>query len=375
MNDKQIFSERYRNIIREKLFTENEEKERKNEEANFPKNFAFNLEYQKIINANDGESKITSELKKLIAFVREKNYYRDTKGNRITPKGELLPTPFQKLQKKNEEIKNYYENKINRKNSPLILKNYRNKNISLDNNLKIFNSLGSNIKKKAKNYFSSKKHIKNADLLNINKGYNNKGIQNDIKLTINNNISTEQNNKINKNERYENTSHNICMSDTFNVSRTKYFHDTIFNQINFWKTKMIYPKSLSKINNRENTYENNSKYNNYILEYKKRNKDNNLNDFSGIIKTKKNKNIKKNNTAFKFKNIYKEKDLHKNINKYDLIQFNLKQLIKKDENKKGKIVINMRKTHKNFNFTKKENKTINVNMDNNNFLHFYKQNI
>ena len=154
MNDKQNFSERYRNIIREKLFTDNEEKERKNEEANFPKNFAFNLEYQKIINSNDGESKITSELKKLIAFVREKNYYRDIKGNRITRKGELLPTPFQKLQKKNEEIKNYYENKINRKKSPLILKNYRNKNIYLDNNLKILNSLGSTSKKKAKNYFS-----------------------------------------------------------------------------------------------------------------------------------------------------------------------------------------------------------------------------
>ena len=366
MNDKQFFSERYRNIIREKLFTENEEKERKNEEANFPKNFVFNLEYQKIINSNDGESKITSELKKLIDFVREKNYYRDIKGNRITPKGELLPTPFQKLQKKNEEIKNYYENKINRKNSSLILKNYRN------NNLKFFNSLGSTGKKKTKNYFSSKRYIKNAEMLNLNKlnkGFNNKGIQNNIKLTINNN-NTEQNNKINKNERYENIRRNICMSNTFNVSKTKYFHDSVFNQINFWKTKIIYPKSLSKINNREKTYENDSKYNNYILEYRKRNKENTLNNISGI--SKKNKNIKKNNTAFKFKNIYKEKDYSKNMNKYDLIQFNLKQLIKKDENNKGKIKLNMRK---NFNFAKTENKTINVNMDNNNFLQFYKNDI
>ena len=373
MNDKQIFSERYRNIIREKLFTDNEEKERKNEEANFPKNFAFNLEYQKIINSNDGESKITSELKKLIAFVREKNYYRDIKGNRITPKGELLPTPFQKLQKKNEEIKNYYENKINRKNSPLILKNYRNKKISLDNNLKIFNSLVNNNKKKAKNYFSSKKYIKNAEILNLNKGgFFNKGIQNNINFILNNNI-IEQNNKINKNERYEN--HNICMSDTFNVSRTKYFHDSVFNQINFWKTKIIYPKSISKINNRENTFENKSKYNNYIIEYKKRNKENDLNNISGINKSIKNKNIKKNHTAFKFKNIYKEKDFSKKINKYDLLQFNLKQLIKKDNNKKEKFKINMRKTHKNFNSIKKENKTINVNLDNNNYLHFYNQNI
>ena len=63
------------------------------------------------------------------------------------------------------------------------------------------------------------------------------------------------------------------------------------------------------------------------------------------------------------------------MNKYDLIQFNLKQLIKKDENNKGKIKINMRKTHKNFNFIKKENKTINVNLDSNNILHFYNNNI
>ena len=91
---------------------------------------------------------------------------------------------------------------------------------------------------------------------------------------------------------------------------------------------------------------------------------------------RKKKNIKKNNTAFKFKNIYKEKDFsNKDINKYDLIQFNLKQLIKKDENNKGKIVINMRKTHKNFNFVKKENKTINVNMDNTNYLPFFKKDI
>ena len=166
------------------------------------------------------------------------------------------------------------------------------------------------------------------------------------------------------------------MSDTFNVSKTKYFHDSIFNQINFWKTKIIYPKSLNKLNNKEITFENNSKYKNYILEYKKRNKENILDNVSGIIKSKKKNNIKKNNTAFKFKNIYKEKDFsNKGINKYDLIQFNLKQLIKKDENNKGKIVINMRKTHKNFNFVKKENKTINVNMDNTNYLPFFKKDI
>ena len=35
----------------------------------------------------------------------------------------------------------------------------------------------------------------------------------------------------------------------------------------------------------------------------------------------------------------------------------------------------MRKTHKNFNFIKKENKTINVNLDSNNILHFYNNNI
>ena len=35
----------------------------------------------------------------------------------------------------------------------------------------------------------------------------------------------------------------------------------------------------------------------------------------------------------------------------------------------------MRKTHKNFNFVKKENKTIKVNMDNANYLPFFKKDI
>ena len=348
-------AEKNKNYIREKLFTNNEEKEKENENN---KNFTFNLEYQKIINTSDGQSKITSKLKKLINFVRERYYYRDIKGNRIIPKGILLPTPFQKLQKINEEIKNYYEAKINRKNSPLIVKNYRNKNIYLETNYNDFNNLSNTNRRKAKNYFPSKLYTKSLEKINLNKKYNsyntinnNNGIKNNL-ISLSNII-----NRKNKNINIkENENHN-------NIGLSKYFYDSQFNQINFWKTRLLYTKSL---NNNEKALKNNSKLKNCLTEY---NKKNNANPIININ----NKNNFKNCKSFKLKSFSKERCWPNVLNKYDLIQFNINQLIKRDLKNKDKVVLNMRKTHENFKDKKiMKNKTINVNMDKIKILDYYK---
>ena len=155
--DKKSFGKK-QNVIIDKLIIENGEKDE--QETKSANNFAFNLEYQKIINSQDGQPKIATELKKLIDFVKNRNYYRDINGNRITPKGVLSPTPFQKLRKINEEIKNYYDYKINRKNSPFIVQNYRNKNIYLDRKHNFFNTLSYTKPKKEKKYFSPNKKEK-----------------------------------------------------------------------------------------------------------------------------------------------------------------------------------------------------------------------
>ena len=350
MNDNRNKIEKNKNIIREKLFTDNEEKEIEKEENNIHKNLIFNLEYQKINNINEGKSKITLELKKLIEFVRERYYYRDIRGNRITPRGELSPTPFQKLEKMNEEIKNYYENKLNRKNSPLIVQNYRNNIFNNSDNYKVYNSISGISKRKVKNFFPSKKYNQNFERININKGINNYKTLNkgNLTLSINNNIN--ELNKINKNN-------NICFSETFNANKTKYFHGTQFNQINFWKTKMLYPLISNRNNNTENK---NSIYNNYMTEYKKRNNENDVKNIKNNINVYEVENNCNRNSKLKS---LSRREFSKALNKYDLIQFNMNQLIKKDKSHKNKLILNMRKDFKNINNGKNmEYKTITVNI-------------
>ena len=370
MNYEQKYLESNKNIIREKIFTDNEEreKEKKIEEEKLPKNFAFNLEYQKILNPNNGQSKITSELNKLIKFIRERYYYRDINGNRIKPKGELLPTPFQKMEKLNEDIKSYYANKINRKNSPFILKNHRNKQIFLKNNYNIYKSLSVERKRTNKNYFSSKKLTKAFEEINLNNNLNNnralenRGLQKNITLLINNNMNKQNNKKNNT----ENKDIKVCLSETYNKRRKKFFSDLQFNQINFWKTNMLYPLSLNSNHKIDNIFGKTTKYKNFISEYKKRNNDILSDKIPKINKNEKNKTF--NNTkSFKESNFYKQKtkDISKGLNKYNLIQFNMNQLIKQDKEHQDKIVLNMRRTYNKFNnINMMENKTINVNIDN-----------
>ena len=87
----------------------------------------FNLEYQKYKTPPDNHAKFNEEFQKLVDFVKESNLYRDIYGNKITKKGKLLLTPFQRIRKLNDEIKAYYENKNNKKTSQLIIKNYTSK--------------------------------------------------------------------------------------------------------------------------------------------------------------------------------------------------------------------------------------------------------
>ena len=358
MSDNSNCIEKNKNIIRERLFTDNEEKEKAEEENDIHKNLIFNLEYQKINNLGDGKSNVTLELKKLIDYVRERYYYRDIKGNRIIPKGELLPTPFQKLKKINEEIKFYYQNKLNRKNSPLIIKNYKNKYLKNNYNYKTYNSLSGISQRKTKN-FLPKKCNKNFQGINLSKGINNYKAPNksNLMLSINNNIK-----ELNKNIK----SNNICFSETFNVDKTKYFHDSQFNQINFWKTKMLYPQILNRNNDNEKK---NSIYNNYMTEYKKSNNEINIKNIMNDFNINKN-NINNsnrnsvNNKQHKLKCL-SNREFSKHLNKYNLIQFNMNQLIKRDQSHKDKIILNMRKGPKIFNNNRKnvENKIINVNID------------
>ena len=347
--------------IRETISIDNEEQEKENEDN---KNIAFNLEYQKIVNTSDGQTKITYEIKKLIDFVRERYFYKDINGNRITPKGELLPTPFQKLQKINEEIKSYYENKLNRKNSPLIVENYKNKNINSSHKNNTLNSLSSKNRLKEKNFLPLK-ITKNLEKINLNKRLtnnktlDNKGIQNNFTpLTMSN--FKKPYIKLNKKE---NEKHNkISFSESFKRSKTKYFYDSHFNQINFWKTRLLYPQLLNKNKNKENEFENNSRFKNFITEYNKRNNENDIKskiNMGGINKVKNYKSLR-------------SKTFTKDLNKYELMQFNINQLIKRDLTNKDKIVLNIRKSHDNLVKKIMKNKIINVNMDKIKILDYYK---
>ena len=357
MNEEKKYFGKQQNIIIEKLIIDNGEKEEQDTKS--PNNFAFNLEYQKIVNSPDGQPKIATELKKLIDFVKNRYYYRDINGNRITPKGELLPTPFQKLKKINEEIKNYYDYKINRKNSPFLVHNIKKNNL--------FNTLSYTKRKKLKKFFPSKKNEK----LNFNQFINNyKPLNN---KSFKSNINIIKNSAINENNNNENVigninSNRICLSETFNKNRINNYYDSNFNHINFWRTKLLYNQKINNCNYRDNLQENKSNFNHYITEYNKRKKENKLfNMYRSNKMDKKDSFLKKDHYSYTLNNISKRKDFSNHLNKYNLIQFNINQLIKKDN--KNRIIINMRKAPNSLRNKKLMiNKNINVNIDNNNYL-------
>ena len=306
----------------------------------------FNLEYQKFKFPPNSHSKFNEEFKKLVDFVKESNFYRDIYGNKITKKGKLIPTPFQKMRKINEEIKTYFENRIHKKDSELIIKNFKSKENQL---IPIFKK--SNNKTKAIN-------------LNKYKEIYNKTMG---KLTMKNNKNKEFMPLID-NKNKSKTQNFLYLTNTPNSSRIKYFNDSEFNQINFWKAKIIKFNSLNKTYYLGQGVSKSTRIKNFMTDY---NNKNNKVLSKSIHKTINIKKSSRNNNFIESKSI---DDTNRNEYRYKLLRFNLQQLIKPNTKFKGKIMLNARKFPiENINNTKnqkineikkKENKIIAVNMDN-----------
>ena len=351
-------------IFLDKLTSE-KEKPKLNNNSSFSD---FNLEYQKYKVPPNNHAKFNEEFQKLVEFVKESNLYRDINGNKITKKGKLLPTPFQKLRKLNEEIKIYYENKLNKKTSQLIIKNFR----KSENNLNKVFKLNSERRKiipikkiinKAKNLSHNK--FKEKYYLTMNKLDFEFNPHKELKPIVNNN----------KKSKTINFKNFLYLSNTPpNNQRIKYFNDQEFNQINFWKAKMIKqnsPNSFCITNYFDKGIGKISKKKNYITEYNNKIKEK-LN--KSIHRTINIKKISRNNFVCESKTIDEKIDK----GKYQLIQFNLNQLIKPSPKYKDKIILNTRTfladiknkekyEDKKINEDNKktENKIINVNMDGN----------
>jgi len=367
-------NERYCNIVRDRIFTENEEKERKREmeENKNLKNSKINLEYHKIVNTQDGHTKFTIELQNLIDFVKERSYYRDLKGNRITPNGKLAPTPYQKLEKMNQDIKNYYENKLTKKSTTLLVENSRKRKLLLNPNFNIINTINNSSRNRSKNSYSSKRFSKSKEkttfskVLSIPKEIKNKCIQNNISLITNNNVIE----LIPPNEptlesltNYSN-SNQVCLTENYKNLKSRRLPNCKFKQINFWKEKLLYRK-MNENNDMVNLSQNNTKNSQYMTEYIKKNKEklNNLllrinkNDLNNILN--KNKNLTSNCKS-------KTRDFSSEINKYDLAKLNMDHLFKQDKNfnKYELNTLNTRTTKDNFTNTKKsENKFNTISME------------
>ena len=371
---------RYCNIIRDRIFTENEEKE--SEESKNLKNNNINLEYHKIANTQDGHTKFTIELQNLIDFVKERSYYRDLKGNRITPNGKLMPTPYQKLEKINKDIKNYYEKKLKKKSATLLVENSRKRKLRIKPNLKIINTFNNSSRNKSKNSYSSKRFSKSKEkatftkVLSIPKSLKNKGIQDKISLMTNNNIIElfpPNEPTLESFTNYSN-SNKVCLTENYKNIKIRQLPNCKFKQINFWKEKLLY-KKLKENNDMVNISQNNTKNSQYLTEYIKKNKEKlnnmlfriNKNDLNNILN--KNKNSKSNYKS-------KTRDFSSEINKCDLAKLNMAHLLKQDNanNRYELNTSNTRATKDNFTNTKIiENKFNTISMDMNH-TKFYKIN-
>ena len=359
-------------FVRDRIFNEGDEKEI--EQNVYPKNFPFNLECQKLNKVLDSQTKFNIELQNLIDFVRESSYYRDLNGNRIVPNGELLPTPYQRIERINQDIKNFYDNKLNSRKCLLMIKNIKNKDYRLLNNLNDLNKLNDRYRSKSKNNISSKKIKTTFEKsfnrgLNISKSVNNKILQNNIFHSFNKKNYRLYHNKTNFDtisnslEKYNNNN-KVCLSESSNKPKIKYFPNFQFNQINFWKSKLLYQKPTNKYNNRENIIEDNKKYDNYLTKLN-RNKEKLNNLLFNISRKDYNEILNKTNKDKNYGNRTKAKDFTKELNKYNTFQLKLNKLFQRDKENIDKKLINIKQSKDNFTETKRiEYKTITANMNN-----------
>ena len=365
-------NERYCNIVRDRIFTDNEEKEKETEESKNLKNSKINLEYHKIVNTQDGHTKFTIELQNLIDFVKERSYYRDLKGNRITPNGRLVPTPYQKLEKMNQDIKSYYENKLSKKSATLLVENSKKRKLMINPNLNIINTLNNSSRNKSKNSYSSKRFSKSKEkttftkVLSIPKSVKNKCIQSNISLITNNNVIElipPSEPTIESFTNYSN-SNKVCLTDNYNNIKSRHLSNYKFKKINFLKEKMLY-KKLNENNDMDNISQNNTKNSVFLTEYIKKSKEK-LNDLLYRINKKDLDNIFNKNKNLK--NSYKSKtrDFSSEINKYDLARLNMDHLFKQEKkfNKYELNTLYTRTTKDNFTNTKTtDNKFNTISMD------------
>ena len=370
MDENELDYKRGKNFVSDKIFTDDDKMEI--EDNKYPKNSTFNLEYHKITNIHDSHKKFNEELQNLIDFVKERNYYRDIYGNRIISKGKLLPTPYQKIEKMNQEIRNYYEKKANRKNSPLMVKNEVNKDLVKNNDERNINNFTNRFKIfNKKIYHSSNKDLKTYSRTNYNKILNNpksiyyNNLRKNKYNSVEHNTVTQNSKEVNTESSFNNKDNNVCLSEILNNRKVNYFSQSRLYQDNSWKSKFSQSHSLNKNNNKDNLYLNKSKYNLFITEYNKRNQKNFNNMLIRINKYERsNNNLSKNKKIFKLNDKSKTKDFNQDLNRYNLIQFNLNKLVKPDEKKKEKIILTMRRPKDIYMNENMKNKTVNMKMMN-----------
>jgi hypothetical protein len=288
----------------------------------------------------------------------------------------------------NQDIKDYYENKLKIRNIPLIVKNSRNR--ILDDNFNFFNkskSINKNNTKnnnKNKNYYSLKKYLKTFEKSNISKALSNSnsvksnkdGTSNITISSIINKFKLSPSSKSNMSDSnnifFKTNDNNKLLSETFNNYKTSFFKDIQISHSNFRKPKIIFPHSLTKYGNRDNFFFSQkkiSKYTNYITENNNKNNkekiDNLLfkidrNDIFNIFNKNKKTFYLNNRTN---KSMTKVKNITKEINNRDIIQFNIDQLFKQDKKYENKLVLNTIPSKGNFiNLKMEKNKKINVNI-------------
>jgi hypothetical protein len=304
--------------------------------------------------------------------VKERSYYRDLKGNRITPNGRLVPTPYQKLEKMNQDIKSYYENKLSKKSATLLVENSKKRKLMINPNLNIINTLNNSSRNKSKNSYSSKRFSKSKEkttftkVLSIPKSVKNKCIQSNISLITNNNVIElipPSEPTIESFTNYSN-SNKVCLTDNYNNIKSRHLSNYKFKKINFLKEKMLY-KKLNENNDMDNISQNNTKNSVFLTEYIKKSKEK-LNDLLYRINKKDLDNIFNKNKNLK--NSYKSKtrDFSSEINKYDLARLNMDHLFKQEKkfNKYELNTLYTRTTKDNFTNTKTtDNKFNTISMD------------
>ena len=267
----------------------------------------FNLELQKFNNIPGAKeekgNKFRHDFQDLIDFYKKTRKYRDVNGNIIKKHKEEILTPYQRMIKINEEIKTLYDRKATKRRIiyPLIVKNTRYNDFNCINNLNKSNNL---IKLNNNGFykiqsFKNLSHYNNLCIKNNTSNQSKEISQIDLnKTNIKKSFSSLNDTTLNKNycnsHKVLNPSFLKLHKDDLISNRTnkKYDFKNTINDINNWKIKLILPDStINQHSQRENTTNN----------------------------------------------------IFQDLKDYNLIQFNVNQLLKRDKKHKDKFILNTRK--------------------------------